>query len=139
MKTRAKVPLIVHTIVLDEHDRILLLERCGTGFMDGFYSFPGGHVQDQEDIVDAAIREVREEAGIVLEEIQPAVVMPFESGVDFIFVSSKWSGEARICEPDKCSDLRWFNEQELPTNIVPFAIEVFRCVAEGVWFHEFKG
>ena len=138
MKAPIQVPVFVHTIIHDESDRILLLKRCGTGFMDGYYCFPGGHVQDQEDIVAAATREVWEETGVSLDQIRPAVVMPFDGGIDFIFESSSWSGEPQIRELDKCSDLAWFPEDALPNKIVPFAIQAINCVAANEWFHQFK-
>ncbi len=47
-------------------DEILLFRRFNTGFGDGQYSFPAGHVEEGESVTATAIREALEEAGIGL-------------------------------------------------------------------------
>ena len=115
--------VVVHTIVWNDDGHILLHERRGTGIMDGFYSFPGGHIQVGEEIEDAAIREVLEETGIEVHRVEPVVIMPYEGGMDHIFQTFDWQGEPRICEPEKCSAMGWFSPFDLPDNVVPFAEE----------------
>ena len=67
---RYQMAAVVHTIVWDHSgENLLLLERANTGLMDGRYALPGGHLQSGESIVGAAVREVREEAGIELERL----------------------------------------------------------------------
>ena len=89
MTTRSRFDIIVHTFVFDQ-DRLLLLRRANTGFLDGYYSLPGGHVEAGEEVAGAAVREVAEEARIEILEIEPSIVMPYGDGVDFLF-------EARRC------------------------------------------
>lgn len=47
---------------------------------------------------------------------------------DYFFVATKWAGEPRICEPDKCDDLRWFPVDELPENMMHHVREAIGCV-----------
>ncbi len=58
-------------VFLRRSDQVLLLLRHDTGYMDGCYSVVAGHLDGDEEVVTAAIREAREEAGI---EIPPSDV-----------------------------------------------------------------
>ncbi len=44
--------------------------------------------------------------------------------IDFFYRVSKWGGEIRNLEPEKCSELAWFPRHSLPQNIIPFVREV---------------
>lgn len=44
---------------------VLLIKRAKSGPLQGFWSLPGGHVEPGEPVRAAALREVREEAGVV--------------------------------------------------------------------------
>ncbi|MDE0226900.1 MAG: NUDIX domain-containing protein [Gammaproteobacteria bacterium] len=119
MTTRSRFDIIVHTFVFDR-GRLLLLRRANTGFLDGYYSLPGGHVEAGEEIAEAAAREVREEARIQVLEIEPVIVMPYGAGVDFLFEARRWSGTAQIGEPDRCDDLVWVPPDRLPEKTAPY-------------------
>jgi len=55
--------LSVFALVIDQSD-ILLLRRSLTTSRPGQWGLPGGGINPKESAVDAAIREVREEAGL---------------------------------------------------------------------------
>jgi 8-oxo-dGTP pyrophosphatase MutT (NUDIX family) len=51
-------------LVLVRENKILLSRRYNTGFMDGMYGFPAGHLKDDEETLSQAmVREAREEIG----------------------------------------------------------------------------
>ena len=58
----AGIPTGVHVLCRRE-GRVLLMRRAGTGFFDGLFSLPGGHVEPGESVRAAARRELREETG----------------------------------------------------------------------------
>jgi 8-oxo-dGTP diphosphatase len=49
-------------IILD--NKILLLERAGGEFQEGLIELPSGGVNDDENIIEGLIREVKEETGL---------------------------------------------------------------------------
>lgn len=128
----------MHTFVFDDDGRLLLLRRANTGFLDGHYTLPGGHVEVGEEVVNAAIREVVEEVGLDVVEIYPRVVMPYERGVDFLFEATRWHGSASICEPESCDDLVWALPNDLPDPTVPFIEKAMGLRDSGIWYHQFN-
>ena len=55
-------------LMLEKDNEILCLKRQGTGWMDGFWSLPAGHVEPGESVVQGLLREAQEEVGITLHE-----------------------------------------------------------------------
>ena len=137
MTTRSRFDVIVHTFVF-RRGRLLLLRRASTGFLDGYYSLPGGHVEAGEEVAKAAAREVAEEAGIKVLEMTPVAVMPYGDGVDFLFEAKRWRGTAEIGEPDRCDDLVWVPPDQLPDKTAPFIRKALALRSVGTWYHEFR-
>ncbi len=48
----------VKALIINDEDKIILAHNNGT------FQFPGGHLEEEEELKDALIREVREETGI---------------------------------------------------------------------------
>jgi 8-oxo-dGTP pyrophosphatase MutT (NUDIX family) len=138
---RAKFPATVHLLFFDGR-QILLLRRAHTGYRDGEYSVPAGHLDGDETVVAAGIREAREETGV---EIQPAEllfssVMHRHEGderIDFFLVVKRWLGEPYNAEPGKCDDLRWFPLSTLPAGMVPYVRRAIENHQAGITFDEF--
>ncbi|MGD0876735.1 MAG: NUDIX domain-containing protein [Anaerolineales bacterium] len=137
----AHFPVTVHMFFLREN-QILLIRRYQTGYMDGQFSVPAGHLDGGEAVRLAAVREAWEEVGV---RIDPAAIrfagvfhrFEDEERVDFFVHVQAWDGEPVNAEPGKCDDLRWTDMDALPENTIPYvrrAIENFRA---GVMFEEF--
>ena len=135
---RASFPVVVHTLVFDEKKRLLLLRRSNTGFLDGMYALPGGHLGAGETIVEAGKRECEEEAGIEITTSRPISVLPFPGGIDFILEADRWFGDPRINEPDKCDEMDWFSLDDLPETTVPYLFKVLEMRAAQTWFHQYE-
>jgi 8-oxo-dGTP diphosphatase len=128
-------------VLLRAQDTVLLQRRSGTGFADGQYCPPGGHLEPGESISQAAIRECYEEIGIQIERRQliPIGVTPYASpaggGVDFFFSCEEWRG---IPQPlAGCDEVSWWPLSALPDTTIPFirrAIE--RHLIARHWFDE---
>lgn len=68
--------------LIDRHDRLLLLLRGSTApWMPNRYCLPGGGINQNENLIDAGIREVYEETGIELDKnlVNP-VTVNYKSG-----------------------------------------------------------
>lgn len=101
------------------------MRRAGTGFFDGLYSLPGGHVEAGESILAAAVREIREETGLVVATADLAWLgavhrLSDTNRIDFFVRATHWQGEPRILEPAKCDHLDWFERSALPPQTVPY-------------------
>ena len=137
-----RFPVTVHMVFL-RGGSVLLSRRFNTGYEDGNYSVPAGHLEGDETVVQAAIRETREETGLELrrDDIQVAGVMHRKSGderVDFFVTVSAWTGEPSNCEPEKCDELRWFPRNALPANTIPYIRRALEHDSNGsIWFEEF--
>ncbi len=66
MTQRATFPTTVHLFFIREN-QVLLIRRFNTGFADGQYSVPAGHLDGGETVIAAAMREAQEEVGVQLE------------------------------------------------------------------------
>ncbi len=131
----------VHLFLI-EGDRVLLNRRCNTGYEDGKYSVPAGHLDGGEEVKAAAIREASEEIGISLapEDLEVVGVMHRKSDderIDFFLTAHRWSGEITNREPEKCDDLAWFPLDQLPPNFVPYVARALKNAQSGRWFDSF--
>ena len=139
---RARFPVTVHLFFFREN-QILLLRRFNTGFRDGEYSVPAGHLDGGETVMDAAVREAEEEVGVKIEvsDMTFSTVMhriEDDERVDFFVQVHKWQNEPFNAEPDKCDDLRWVEINSLPANIIPYVKQALDNHLNGIPFAEYK-
>jgi len=107
------------TAVIIDANRILLIRRAE----DGEWSPVTGVVDPGEEPADTAVRESREEAGVVIEAVRLAAIgvtdpITYENGdrsqyVDHTFRCRYVSGEPRVSD-DETTDVRWFPLDDMP-------------------------
>ena len=117
--------LITHVAVFivlkNEAGHVLLQQRANTGYLDGYYDFAcSGHVDAGESLHEAAIRELKEEIDITAKPDDLKLVHVNQNFLDkayinFTFELDVWQGTPKICEPHKCSDLQFFDKNNLPS------------------------
>lgn len=131
-------------LFLRKGEEILLMRRQGSGYYDGWYSVPAGHVEAGELPVETLLRETKEELGITLDKSDIRLVHTMyrtkhdETGdrVDMFFVVSKWSGDITNVEPHKCDDIRWFSVMGLPENVMHHVRDAIKNVELGIQYSE---
>lgn len=133
-------------LLLREYNKILLLERLNTGYQDDKYSLVAGHLDGDELSSSAIIREAYEEAGIKIQEDDLRFVHLSHrlnrdhidnERLDIFFECDCWQGTVKNMEEDKCSDLSWFDLDNLPDNMLPFIREVLTHIQEGRTYSEY--
>ena len=111
-------------------------------WMNGKYSLIAGHIDGNESVSQAIIREAQEEAGIKIKksDLELATVIhrmsPDREYIDFFFVGKKWIGSPTIMEPEKCDDMSWFSLNDLPKNLLPYIGEAISNYQNKISFSE---
>ncbi len=78
------------------------------------YTLPGGHIEKGESIVDAVVREMKEETGLTI--LNPRLCgvkqFPIQDGryLVFLFCADKYEGELISSEE---GEMHWINKEEL--------------------------
>jgi 8-oxo-dGTP diphosphatase len=138
---RTTFPVTVHLFLIRD-GQVLLLRRFNTGYRDGSYSVPAGHLDGGESVITAMIREAREEVGILVEprDLRVVGVMHRREGderIDFFLAATRWQGEIVNAEPEKCDEVAWFPLDRLPGNVVPYVAKALANYRAGIWFDSF--
>ncbi len=140
-------PYIACFVILRRGNKIAMVLRKNTGYMDGYYGLPAGKVEYHETYTTGAVREAKEEAGVTIKEEDIHMVHVvhrhgkehggFMDWVDMYFEVTTWQGEPHNAEPHKAERLDWVDVEDLGDNIVPHQKDALRYIAQGVPYSEY--
>lgn len=82
---RHKLTGDVHLLLFNRDGQVLFGRRRNTGFEDGAYHLPSGHLEAGESVVQALLREAKEEVGVTI----------YEESVEFAHIMHNSSGGGR--------------------------------------------
>ena len=141
---RQQYPIVVHLLATSGDD-VLLLRRAGTGFADGCWAPPGGHLEAGETPREAAVREAQEELGlgVAAADLEPAAAMFYlakgkvaSGGMNILFrVDLAEPSEPRF-DPASADAAAWWPRGSLPQPCVPWLPEALERSVSGAWFGE---
>lgn len=131
-------------LFIEKGGKVLLGRRKNTGYMDGRFCPPGGHLDMGESLSHAAAKEAKEEIGISIAESDLKminVVQKIEEGRDVVLIFTmkprRWRGRILNMEPDRCSELRWFRVDRLPKETIPYVRHVIKNIRDKVFYSEY--
>ena len=109
----------VGTIITAPDGRLVLVRRAiEPGY--GLWVFPGGYVDRGEPILDAAIREAREESGlhIRIDRLVNVYSYPGATPIIIVYAATMIGGE--LCTDEECLEARLFAPDEIPWDALAF-------------------
>lgn len=116
-----ELPLVGIGAIIIEEDRVVLVKRAHPP-IQGHWSIPGGVLEVGEMVREAAIREAREETGLIVEPgellgVYDRILRDPERRVQYHYVlidflCRKAGGE--LLAASDAADVRWFTREELP-------------------------
>jgi ADP-ribose pyrophosphatase YjhB (NUDIX family) len=117
-------------VILRDDGKVLLFRRLKAPEA-GYCNIVGGKVDPMEPSADAARREAEEETGLSIGEVEFLCVTEqiidaeAQHWISMIYITRDFSGERRLTEPDKLSDLGWFDPANPPMPLSAFANRAF--------------
>jgi 8-oxo-dGTP diphosphatase len=126
---------IVNAIFLSSAGILLARRSPSKKAYPNLWSFPGGHVEDQETLEQALTREITEELGVDAEDFSFLTRL---SDPNFIaspvvyhmFLVTRWTGVPQIVN-DEHTDLRWFTIDDAQ-NLNDLVFQEYRHIFEMV-------
>ena len=143
MEERHTCKLVTDLMLTRKNERsgaeeVLLALRKNTGYRDGEYELPGGHVDAGEDLMNAMVREAKEELNIEVKEenLKIAHILHHynRDRINFVLTTDIYEGVPSIGEPDKCEKLEWFDIKNLPSNIIPKARKSIEEINSSIFY-----
>lgn len=116
--------------IFNDEGELLLIKRTeNCRNTAGFWSIPGGGVDFGESVEDAVVREIKEELDVDIEVIglltvsNDIIEAEGQHWVSPQFISVIKSGELKNMEPEKCSEFRFFDLNDLPEKLTKTTID----------------
>ena len=114
-------PKIIVVSLIECNNKILLCKRANKP-RQGCWTLPGGYMENDETIEEAAIRETKEETDVTIANLKLYALFdcPMISQVYFVFrgrVNSDYN-----CENDESSEVDFFSECEVPWENLSYSI-----------------
>jgi 8-oxo-dGTP diphosphatase len=131
-----ELPLVGVGAIIIHHERVVLVKRAHPP-IQGQWSIPGGVLEVGERVREAAIREAREETGLIVEPgellgVYDRILRNEEKRVQYHYVLVDF-----LCRPvggelqaaSDAAEVRWFTREELPT--LGLAADTFEVIGKG--------
>ena len=129
-----EIPFVGVGAIIIEGERVVLVKRANPP-LQAQWSIPGGVLEVGEMVREAAVREAREETGLIVEPgellgVYDRILRDAEKRVQYHYVLIDFlcrhvAGE--LGAADDAEDVRWFTRAELPAlNLAEDTVDVIR-------------
>ena len=135
--TYTKISVMVMVV---KGEKILLGKRKGS-HGEGQFASPGGHLEYMESFSDCAIREIKEECGIEVQNMKFLFVANIKEYTPKhycrIGLIAEWkSGEPQLLEQEKCESWDWYSFDNLPSPLFSSVQQAITAYKTGVNFFD---
>jgi 8-oxo-dGTP diphosphatase len=104
-------------VLIERNGKILLGKRC-EGWANGTWTLIGGKLGPDENYIDGAKREAKEETGLEIDDLELITKNEDDiNGITYITFGLKpriIKGEPKATEPDEIERWEWFDPKKLP-------------------------
>ena len=118
-----------------EDDAVLLIRRQNTGFADGHWYLPSGHIDEKEGPLLSASRECAEEVGVTVQtedlklfHVSHTPYRGESEAFGFFYKTTVWQGTPQNLEPEKCAEIGWFPLSNLPSPITGYVLTALQSL-----------
>jgi 8-oxo-dGTP diphosphatase len=131
MKPGTHFPGVGSGLVIERDGKVLLYKRVNPPEA-GHWNIVGGKVDHMEPAATAAKREAEEETGLAIGDVtflcisEQIIPEDGQHWLSLIYVARDVKGEPSLTEPDKLSDMGWFDMNDAPQPLSLFAQDAFR-------------
>jgi 8-oxo-dGTP diphosphatase len=131
-KIRPKVGMGIY--IADGKGNILMMLRTSSR-EPGVWCAPGGHLEMGESFLEGARREVKEESGLDVEDVEMLSVInniysQDKHYVNVDFLAKGVTGVPILGEPDKSEQMDWYPVDNLPEPLMLPAVNLFKMHPE---------
>lgn len=130
-----KIELVNMCMISDKDGNILVQNRVKS--WRGI-AFPGGHVEKYESIVDSVIREIKEETGLTIWDVELCGIKQWFSddvrSVCFLFKTSRFEGELKSNDE---GENFWIKREDIGKYKLAFGFEILLSVFENPDINEY--
>jgi len=123
--TQSKFTVSSAAIITNERGEVLLLNHAFRPFHG--WALPGGFIEAHEQPEAAIRREIREETGLELDDLNLFRIHTIRRHVEILFTATS-NGEAEVRSPREILELGWFAVDALPENLSRSQRELVREV-----------
>jgi 8-oxo-dGTP diphosphatase len=120
-KSHGRYHVIPRTLCFITHGDDVLLLRGGPHkrLWAGLYNGVGGHLEQEEDVYSAALREIKEETGLTVREVRLRGIVHADAGdpiLGVLFFVFTATAESRQVKPSEEGTLEWVPIAQLPAS-----------------------
>jgi 8-oxo-dGTP diphosphatase len=131
----------IGVMILNEQNEVLLGLRIAS-HGSGEWAFPGGHLEFGETVFETAKRETKEETDLDIDSFELVSVCDelryietnHKHYLNVSVLGHYKSGEAKVMEPYKCKEWKWFPLTALPEKLFESTATTLQNYAEHVFY-----